>query len=205
MYIKIKGIFIRVILVAQLAVLLLGYGFLGYYLRFLYRETRLLEGLLLLSISLAATWAIAFNLGGLIAVAVTAIISFLYGGLVPSAIATGAGASFLFFCLWGDDYEVPDRQDENLNGLDWLKTIVTIAFAAIFASLLLSTSATSWFAYLLAGGVAGAVATVGLQTKSVNLNKHKTFLLLLCVAVVGIAIGAIFDSLWFDFTFRRPS
>ncbi|MEE3716803.1 hypothetical protein V2H45_08600 [Tumidithrix elongata RA019] len=205
MYIKIKGIFIRVILLVQLAVLLLGYGFLGYYLRFLFRESRFLDCLLLLSISLAATWAIAFNLGGLIAIAATALIAFLYGGLVPSAIATGAASAFLVFCLWGDDYEEPDRKDENLNKLDWLVTIITIAFAAIFALLLVDSAPTVWISYLLAGGVAGAAATVGLQTKSVNLSRWKTVVLLLVLAVVGLAIGGIFDSFWFSVSFRRFS
>ncbi|CAN1209862.1 hypothetical protein TUMEXPCC7403_06530 [Tumidithrix helvetica PCC 7403] len=205
MYIKIKGVFIRVILLIQLAVLLLGYSFLGYYLNNLYRGQQFLEGLLLLSISLGATWAIAFNLGGLIAVAVTALIAFFYAGLVPSLIATGAGGAFLFFCLWGDDYEAPDRKDENLNKLDWLVTITTIAFAAIFAVLVLNTVPNVWIAYLLAGGMTGALATVGMQTKSVNLTRWKTFLLLIGLALVGMAIGVIFESIWFSFTFHRPS
>jgi hypothetical protein len=209
MYLKIKGVFIRVILIAQLAVLLVGYGFLGYFLNFLYREDRLLDGLLLLSISLVATWAIAFNLGGLIAVALTSLISFAFGGLIPSLISTGAGGAFLFFCLWGDDYEAPEHKEQNLNRLDWLVTAITISFTAIFTIIILGNTSNysndSWISYLLAGGMAGAVATVGLQTKSVNLTRNKTFLLLVGLALIGLAIGAIYNSVWFSFTFRRPS
>jgi hypothetical protein len=205
MYIKIKGVFIRVVLIAQLAFLLLGYGFLGYYLRFLYRENRLLDSLLLLSLSIAATWAISFNLGGLVAVAIAALVSFLYGGLIPCLIATGAGAAFLFFCLWGDDYEAPEAIDQNLNRLDWLVAIITIAFASIFAVVLLETDPKNWLAHLLAGGMAGAVATVGGQTRSVNLTRAKTFLLLMGLAALGLAIGGIYASIWFSLTFSRPS
>jgi hypothetical protein len=206
MYIKVKGILIRVVLLAQLGVLLLGYGFLGHCLRILFRDNRLVESLLLLSLSLAATWAISFNLGGLIAVAVTVLISFVTAGLVPSLLTAGAGAAFLFLCLWGDDYEEPERKDQSLNRFDWLVAIITIAFAGIFAFLLLgnisSYNTYAWVSHLLAGGMSGALATVGLQTKSVNLTKSKTVLLLGGLAIAGLAIGAVVNSIWFAFSFR---
>jgi hypothetical protein len=202
MYIKIQGIFIRVIFLVQLAVLLMGYGFLGYHLHLLYRESHLIEGLLLLGLSLVTTWAITFNLGGLIAVAITVPISFFYAGLVPSLIAAVAGVAFLLFCLWGDDYEEPEHKDRNLNRLDWLITLITIAFTAIFAKLVIGKTPNVWAAHLLAGGMAGAIATVGLQAKSVNLTKSKSFRLLIGLAVVGLAIGSLFDLIWFNRSFR---
>jgi uncharacterized membrane protein len=202
MYIKIKGIFIRVILLVQLAVLLLGYGFLGYYLPLLYRGGRLVEALILCGLSLAATWAVTFNLGGLIAIAFTSMISLFYGGLVNCLLATGAAALFLFFCLWGDDYEEPDRKEQNLNRLDWLLAMIPIAFVALFSLLVVSKAPNIWFSHLLAGGVAGAIATVGLQTKSINLTKSKSFLLLGGLAVVGLAIGGLFDLIIVSRSFR---
>lgn len=180
MYSKIKGSYFSLSLLITLAIVFLGYGFLGN-LIYSYR-TQSLAIVCLLALSLAGIFALRIGLGGLIAALVGIAIVFFKAGIEAGIASTILALFILWFGLKSGESESRDT-NKVLTPLEWLALVVTalLTIATTMAVLQVLSGVVSG---LVVGAIAGAIAIVGTQIKESELSPK------ICLGVLAIATGA---------------
>jgi hypothetical protein len=195
MYIKVKGIYVKLLLLIPLIILFLGYSLLGRSLYILYQQDNAASSLiaLVVCLSLAGVWALPQNLGGIIAALGCLILTFAWAGPMPCAIATVTAAIFAWIGLRDADYGNPDSE-RNLTWQEWLAVVITILLPLPIARVMLQ-SLTGYPQSIALGALAGIMAILGPQIKSAELPAKFVFQLLMAIVLLGLFIGWVHGTL----------
>jgi hypothetical protein len=188
---KIRESYFSLSLLITLAVVFVGYGFLGN-LIYSYR-TQSLAIACLFALSLAGIFALRLGMGGLIASAIAAAIVFSQAGVASGISATILALIFLWFGLKSRESE-SQVANKMLTPLEWLALAVTVSLT-IATTLAVLQILNGVVAGIAAGAIAGAIAIVGNQIKESELSPKIGLGVLAIAAGAGLIAGIIFGLL----------
>ncbi len=191
MYSKIKGSYFSLSLLITLAIVFLGYGFLGN-LIYSYR-TQSLAIACLLALSLAGIIALRIGLGGLIASVIGIAVLFFKASIEAGIAATIAVLFFLWFGLKSGESENRDA-NKVLTPLEWLALVVTLILTVTTTMAVLQVLS-GVVAGVVVGIIVGAIAIVGNQIKESELSPKIGLGVLALSTGAGLAVGIIFGLL----------
>jgi hypothetical protein len=191
MYSKIKGNYFSFSLLVTLAIVFVGYGFMGN-LIYSYR-TQSLAIACLLALSLAGIFALRIGLGGLIASVIGIAVLFFKAGIEAGIVATILALFFLWFGLKSGESEIRDA-NKVLTPLEWLALVVTLILTVATTMAVLQVLS-GFVAGVVVGIIAGAIAIVGNQIKESELSQKIGLGVLAIATGAGLAVGIIFGLL----------
>jgi hypothetical protein len=191
MYSKIKEGYFSLSLLITLAIVFVGYGFLGN-LIYSYR-TQSIAIACLFALSLAGIFALRLGIGGLIASAIAIAVVFFRAGIEAGIAATILALIFLWFGLKSRESESEDT-NKVLRPLEWLALAVTVILSVATTMAVLQILS-GFVAGVAAGAIAGAMAIVGTQIKESELSPKIGLGVLAIASGAGLAVGIIFGLL----------
>jgi hypothetical protein len=196
MYVKIKESYFHLSLLITLAIVFVGYGFLGNLL-YSYRTNN--AGMaLLFALSVAGIFALRLGFGGLIAATVGIAVLFFRAGVATGIVAAIVSLILLWFGLKSGESE---RLDANKapTPLEWLTLVVTVILT-ITSTLAVLQVLSGVVAGVAVGLIAGAIAIVGNQVKESEISPKIGFGVLAIATGTGLIAGIVFGRLTqFDF------
>jgi hypothetical protein len=191
MYSNTKRSYFSLSLLITLAIVFLGYGFLGN-LIYSYR-TQSLAIICLLALSFVGIFALRIGLGGLIASMFAIAVVFFKAGIEAGIAATIAALFFLWFGLKSGESESRDP-NKVLTLLEWIALAVTVilTIATTMATLQVLSGVASG---VVVGTIAGAIAIVGTQIKESGLSPKIGLGVLTIASGAGLTAGIVFGLL----------
>jgi hypothetical protein len=201
MEVKIKGIRLDIALIIPLIILLVGYFFLGRYLRILEVDDGFRGSWLAIAIlSFLSIYIYPANLGGLAGAFFASVLVFPRLGIIPGIFTLAIATIYTLIALDEQGRQNTPAQLPSLKISEWSIALCTIALT-ILLSLAISQIPINWIAVGLIGITSGAIATIGTQLKSSELNFRITSNLLGSITLVGMIVGYIQAN----FTYFRDS
>jgi hypothetical protein len=189
MEVKIKGIRIDIALIVPLVIILIDYFFLGRYLRILEVDFGFKASWLnIIIFTTISIYVFPANLGGLAGAFIGSALVFLRLGIIAGIFTVAIAIIYILIALDEQGRQNTSEQMPSLKVYEWLYVLGMLAISS-FIGLAITQIPVNWVSVGLIGITGGAIATIGTQLKSSELNFKQTSFLLGTITLIGLVVG----------------